>query len=226
MISREEALTRNKIIGLLLRSARLRAGLSDSECAQVLSAEPEFIARAEEGEEGLTLPQLESLAHALQVPLDYFMKDGELPPEESAPAPLPYQDLMTIRRKIIGVILRQARVEAGRTLDQVASLLGYNPERLARIEFGEEGIPLVELDALAETLGTSMDRFTAEDIIALTPEERARRDLQRLSDLPPQVREFVLQPVNTPYLQVAMNLSQMPAETLRQIASGLLEITY
>jgi hypothetical protein len=29
-----------------------------------------------------------------------------------------------------------------------------------------------------------------------------------------------------PYLQVAMNLSHMPAEALRQIASGLLEITY
>jgi hypothetical protein len=40
------------------------------------------------------------------------------------------------------------------------------------------------------------------------------------------VRDFVLQPINTPYLQVAMNLSRMPAETLRQIASGLLEITY
>jgi hypothetical protein len=50
--------------------------------------------------------------------------------------------------------------------------------------------------------------------------------LQHLDHLPQEVREFVLKPINMPYLQVAMNLSHMPAEALRQIASGLLEITY
>jgi hypothetical protein len=82
------------------------------------------------------------------------------------------------------------------------------------------------LDILAQTLGIPFERFMAEDVTAMTAEERNQRDLQRLGHLPPTIRDFVLQPINTPYLQIAMNLSQMPAETLRRIASGLLEITY
>ena len=97
---------------------------------------------------------------------------------------------------------------------------------MARVELGDEQISLVRLQALADALGIPFQEFIAQDVIPLTSEERSRRDLQQLGHLPPEVREFILKPINIPYLQVAMNLSQMPAETLRQIASGLLEITY
>jgi transcriptional regulator with XRE-family HTH domain len=226
MIVQEEILTRNKIIGVLLRSARLRAGESEASCAAVLSRDPTFIVQAEEGKVGLTLPQLESLAHHLGVSIAYLMGDEELPEAEPEPEPPPYADIMTIRRKIIGVILRQARLEMGRTLDDIAPAMGYTPEYLARVELGEAEISMIELDLLAQTLGIPFDRFVSEDVIPATVQDRVRLDLQRLEGLPPEVREFVLQPINTPYLQIAMNLSQMPSETLRQIASGLLEITY
>ena len=49
MVSREEILTRNKIIGVLLRTARLRAGESIESCAQVLSCDPEYLTHAEKG---------------------------------------------------------------------------------------------------------------------------------------------------------------------------------
>jgi hypothetical protein len=78
---------------------------------------------------------------------------------------------------------------------------------------------------VAQALGVPFDAFVAEDVVPLTAEERNRRDLERLAHLSQDMREFVLQPVNAPYLQVAMNLSHMSAEALRQIASGLLEIT-
>jgi transcriptional regulator with XRE-family HTH domain len=225
MVSREEILTRNKIIGVLLRTARLRAGESIENCAQVLGCDPEYVTQAEEGEGGLTLPQLESLAHHLQVPLPFLLGEQDLPADEE-PKPFPYENVMALRHRIVGVILRRARLDAGRTLDDVASVLNYTPDHLARVELGEEPIPMVELDILAQTLGIPFERFVDEDIMAMTDEERNQRDLQRLAHLPPEIRDFVLQPINTPYLQIARNLSQMPAETLRQIASGLLEITY
>jgi transcriptional regulator with XRE-family HTH domain len=226
MVSREEILTRNKIIGVLLRTARLRAGESIESCAQVLSCDPEYVTRAEEGDGGLALPQLESLSHHLRVPLPFLLGEQELPTDDEQPRSFPYENVMALRHKIIGVILRRARLEAGRTLDDVVPVLNYTPDHLARIELGEEPIPMVELDILAQTLGIPFERFMAEDITAMTAEERNQRDLQRLGHLPPTIRDFVLQPINTPYLQIAMNLSQMPAETLRRIASGLLEITY
>jgi transcriptional regulator with XRE-family HTH domain len=225
MVSREEILTRNKIIGVLLRTARLRAGESIESCAQVLSCDPEYLTHAEEGEGGFTLPQLESLAHHLQVPLPSLLGEQDLPVDVE-PTPFPYENVMALRHKIIGVILRRARLDAGRTLDDVALSLNYTPDHLARVELGEEPIPMVELDILAQTLGIPFERFVDEDITAMTAEERNQRDLERLAHLPPEIRDFCLQPINTPYLQIAMNLSRMPAETLRQIASGLLEITY
>jgi len=225
MISREEILTRNKIIGVLLRSARLRAEVSAQECAQTLAVAPETYERVEEGEEGLSLPELETIAHRLHVPLGALLGEKELPAEQEARS-MPYEAVMQVRAKIIGVILRQAREESGRSLDEVATTLGYPSEYLARVELGEERTTLVELSTLAQVLGVPFERFIADDVIPLTAQERQQRDLERLAHLPAHLRDFVLQPINQPYLQIARNLSQMPADTLRQIASGLLEITY
>jgi transcriptional regulator with XRE-family HTH domain len=226
MVSQKAALIQTKITGVALRNARTRAGKSLQACAEALSCAPEFISQAEEGEVELTLPQIEVLAYLLDTPLEYVLGEQPLPDEETQDVTLPFDNVMTVRRKMIGVILRQARLELGHTLDDVAAVSGHTPEYLARAELGEEQITLTTLRALAEHLNISLEDFIQKDIIPLTPAERAARDLQHLAHLPQEVREFVLKPINMPYLQVAMNLSHMPAEALRQIASGLLEITY
>jgi transcriptional regulator with XRE-family HTH domain len=226
MISEQAILIRNKIVGVLLRRARIQAHKSVAECAQALGCDPGFIDRAEEGLESLTLPQLEGLAHILAVPLSYLLETEELPEDEPEQQPLPYPEILRIRRKIIGVILRQARQEAGRTLDEIAPSLGYTPEYLGRVELGEAHIPLVRLQDWAELLGIPFAEFTTEDVIPWGAQQPSERDLAQLDHLPIEIREFVLRPINVPYLHIAMNLSQMPADTLRQVASGLLEITY
>jgi len=225
MLSDEMVLTQNKIVGVLVRQARLRAQKSMEECAQALTCEPETIARIEEGKEGCTMPQLEVLADFLHVPLLVLLGEEEMP-SEVASGSRPYAEMMLVRRKIIGVILRQARLEVGRTIDDAASVLGWEPEQLEKVEFGQEDIALPDLLALVEALGTSLDRLIGDEGTVAVYDERGNHDSQRLSHLSPEVRQFVLKPINIPYLQVAMNLSRMPSETLRQIASGLLEITY
>ncbi len=52
------------------------------------------------------------------------------------------------------------------------------------------------------------------------------REFDLLKQLSPEVRDFVLKPINQSYLELAMKLSKMPAGQLRVIAEGLLEITY
>jgi transcriptional regulator with XRE-family HTH domain len=226
MISAESTLIRNKIIGVLLRKARTGAKKTVQECAQTLGIDPAFITRAEEGQESPTLPQLEGLAHILEAPLSYFLEAEDLSEDKPSQQRLPYPEIMRLRRKIIGVTLRQARQEVGRTLEEIASSLGYTPEYLVRVELGEAYVPLVRLQVWGDMLGIPFTEFTAEDVVPLSPEEQSTRDLTVLDHLPPEVREFIAKPINIPYLQIAMNLSRMPAETLRQIASGLLEITY
>lgn len=225
MVSEEATLTQNKILGVLLRKARLDAHKTVEDCAHALGCDPAYVARAEEGAEALSLPQIESLSHVLDVPLSYFLA-AEMPEDQPESEPIPYQELMLVRRRIIGVILRQARQEAGLTLAALAPDLGCTPERLGRIELGEADIPLTQLQALSDVLGIGMDAFTVQSVMPETSAEPGPAGGVLLDHLPPEIQEFIRKPINTPYLQIAMNLSEMPAETLRQIASGLLEITY
>lgn len=243
MISSQEMLIRNKITGVLLRQARLCAGVDLDECAAVLSCDPAFVERAEEGQEALTLPQLESLAQVLGVSLQYLLGEQELPTSQPAPDPAYYTNLMSLRRKIVGVILQQSRLEAGRALDEAADVLGWEPERLRQVEWGEEPISWVELQVLAEALEIPLEAFV-DPGEPIPPPEQPRETRPRgtqplalrqeqpqssappLAHLPVDIQDFVAKPINAHYIKVAMSLSQMPAETLRQLASGLFEITY
>jgi transcriptional regulator with XRE-family HTH domain len=225
VISAEEKIIRRRIIGVLLRTARLRAQKSVDECAAALSCDPAFIVRAEEGRGDLTLPQVESLADVLDVPLNCLLGEQEMPSEPPLPEPIYLQSRMNLRRKIIGVLLRQARLDGGYSLEEMAAELDCEPDDLARIELGQEPIALADLQVLARMLGISIDEFVAEGR-APQPVQELGAPPADLNHLSPELREFVQQPMNAAYVQIALNLSQMPAEALRQFASGLLEITY
>jgi hypothetical protein len=96
---------------------------------------------------------------------------------------------------------------------------------LDAVELGESPVSLAELQILAEQLGVSFESFVTEDLIL--PILRSDGSSHEWPDhLSPELLDFVFKPINLPYLRIAMNLSEMPADTLRQIASGLLEITY
>jgi transcriptional regulator with XRE-family HTH domain len=225
MLSEEAILTRNKIIGVLLQQARLDARMSVEACARALGSDGALIAEAEQGEVGLSLPQIESLAYLFGVPLSYFLDTENLTDAATDQSPVPYQEMMQLRNKIIGVLLRQARQEAGQELEDAAEVLGYTPRQLEAVELGESPISLAELQALVDELGVSFESFTDQDL--LPPTLRSDGSGQEWPDhLSPELLDFVLKPINLPYLRIAMNLSEMPADTLRQIASGLLEITY
>ena len=226
MIAPEEKLIRDKITGVLLRMARLRAQKSIDQCAAALSCDPAFLVRAEEGREGLTLPQLESLAHILDVPLNCLLGEQAIPDTPPLPEPVYLEQRMSLRRKIIGVLLRQARQEGGHTLEEIAAELGCEPDELARIELGQDAIALAKLQALTSTLGLSIDEFISEQSAPQPAPETETSPPADLAHLSPELRAFVQQPMNAAYIQIALNLSEMPAETLRQFASGLLEITY
>jgi transcriptional regulator with XRE-family HTH domain len=226
VIASEEKLVRNKITGVLLRTARLRAQKSVDECAGALSCDPAFIVRAEQGQDSLTLPQLESLAQILDVPLNCLLGDQEIPTEPPLPEPLYLESKMSLRRRIIGVLLRQARLNGGHTLEEMAAQLACEPGDLERIELGQEPIALTDLQTWAEMLGLTLGEFLAEESGPLPTRDLEPAPPADLAHLSPELLAFIQEPMNVAYLQIALNLSEMPAESLRQFASGLLEITY
>jgi len=217
---------RNKIVGILVRRARLRAGKSQKECAEFLGISPHLFATYEQGRQGPSLPHLEALAYLLEVPLASLWDENQALPEARAQEPVPIAALVQLRTKMLAVQFRQCRHSAGLTQQQMADLLGCSTYRIFQYEAGRREISLAELEMAAEGCGQSLADLCDEAIVTLGRAELQRQLAARLEELPSDLRDFVLKPTNTLYLRIAMLLSSMKADSLRQIAETLLDITY
>jgi transcriptional regulator with XRE-family HTH domain len=217
---------RNKIIGILVKRARLQAGKTQKECAQILDCSPSTFSQHERGKKGLSLPQLEALGYFLDVAPESLWNDTSAPLEEPLEEPLPLEQLLLLRRKILAVHFRQCRLASGLSQQDAAQLLGQSAYMISQYEQGKNDIPFAELEVFAERCGRSLAEFADDQTIPLAQAEKERQILARLNELPVDVRDFVLKPTNALYLRIAMLLSDMKADSLRQIAELLLDITY
>jgi transcriptional regulator with XRE-family HTH domain len=225
MYTREAMAIRSKILGVLLRNARIKAGKSQKDCAAVLGCSPDMISQFEYGRKHITLPQLEVLAYFLGWPITYFW-DKDAISEEEEEMDQPVDEIMTIRSKIIGVLLRQARLDAGKSQKQCAEALSCSAGRISQYERGQRGIPVPELEALADFLDVPIAYFLDEQTTPLSKEAPKGRGVETLAELPPDVRDFISNPTNVFYIRIAMKLSTLSVDVLRQIAETLLDITF
>jgi transcriptional regulator with XRE-family HTH domain len=217
---------RNKIIGILVKRARLTAGKSQRECAEFLGCSTFAFSQYERGKRSPSLPQLEALAYLFEVPISSLWDDTHEELDKPEQEPLPIAQMMALRAKILAVQFRQCRLAAGLTQRDLAQLLDCSPSKISQYERGKRDIPLSELEAVSERCGQTLADFLDDQTIPLSQAELERLALARLNELPPDVREFVLNPTNTLYLRIALALSAMKVDSLRQIAETLLEITY
>lgn len=214
---------RNRVIGVLLRGKREQAGKTKRECATALGISVSTITAWEEGRKPISLPQLEALAYVFGVPVSEFWSAQAEAEEEGEMLPL--QPVMEVRQRVVGALLRQARTDAGLSVKNVADWLGYPSSRIAAYEYGERPIPFPELELLAQQLQQPVEYFLGDQDDPLGRWHQQTTGWKRFQQLAPEVQEFVLQPANAQYLDVAMKLAQVPAERLRAIAESLLEIT-
>lgn len=217
---------RNKIVGILVKRARLEAGKSMRECSELLGCSPALYSQYERGTRGFSLPQLEALAHYFDRPLNSLWDDGHEMPGGMEDGALPMAQMLALRRKILAVRLRKCRQSAGLSQREMGQLLGRTTNMISLYERGMRDIPLAEMELVAERCGHSLTEFMDEETIPPSQAEQQRRIVAQVNTLPPDVREFVLSPTNALYLRIAMLLSSMKADDLRQIAETLLDITY
>ena len=224
-IVNQETELRKKILGVKIRHARTRAGLNLKEVAKALGLSVDSIADIEFGRHDVSLPQLEALALIYNIPATYFWSDETL---DEPNLNYPTQEAMALRSRIIGTLLRQARTEAGRTQEDLANILNVPASRIANYEYGKADIPLQELEVLTQYLKVSLDYFLDQGIAPNAAINKAPTldDIVDYAQLSPEVKAFVSNPANTLYINVAMKLSKVSADTLRALAEGLLEVTY
>jgi transcriptional regulator with XRE-family HTH domain len=221
----EKLFLRNKILGVIIRDARHKAGKTQDDCGTFLGMSASTFSDIEYGERPISLPELEAFAFLVDVPLEHFFGDALLAENNGTKHP-PSDELVELRNRVIGVLMRQARTAAGRTQAECAALLDVPDSRISAYEYGQTPIPLSELEALAGLLEIPLETFVDEEHNPIGQQLRRRHTLEELEHLPQEVQAFVLEPLNVSYLRTALKLSKMPAEDLRTIAESLLEITY
>jgi transcriptional regulator with XRE-family HTH domain len=216
---------RSKTLGLLIRDARTAARRSAAECAQAIGTKPGIFRAYEEGRRSPSLPELEALVYFLDLPIDHFwskeIKSGKPLPLENLDLP----KVLSIRQRKIGALMRQERMNASISTRNLAHETGISGARIKAYELGERPIPLPELEALIKALGGRVESlFDRTGPIGqwLVNEEA----IQDFLELPLELRQFVAKPVNRPYLELAMKLSNMSRDKLRSVAEDLLDITF
>jgi transcriptional regulator with XRE-family HTH domain len=215
---------RARILGVLIRDARLTKGITDEACAYELRVPLNMMRAWELGQESPTLPQLEMLAYFLGVPVSHFWDTKTITAQQEARR-VPQDSYFELRDRVIGTLLRVARQEAKLSQADLAGACGLSAEDVADYEFGRKPVPFTHLSSLAGALKVSLSYFIDNDSRVgdwLNREEAYRR----FSELPDPIRAFVSQPSNRVYLELAMKLSKLPVNDLRDVGESILDITH
>ncbi|MGD8405191.1 MAG: helix-turn-helix transcriptional regulator [Anaerolineales bacterium] len=215
---------RAKKLGILIRDARLASRRSVKDCANAIDVTTGIFKAYEEGRKAPSLPELETLVYYLELPIDHFWSDKSISDAPERVTELDLPRLSNLRHRMIGALLRQERMNASLSMKSVAEQSGISTRRLKNYEMGERPIPLPELEVLLNILGGRVETFFDQGgpIGLWMTQQKA---VQQFLDMPVELQNFVCQPVNRPYLDLARKLSEMSTEKLRSVAEDLLDIT-
>jgi len=215
---------REKKLGLLIRDARLAERRSIKECADALGIKPGLFRSYEEGRRSPSLPELEALVYFLKLPLSQFWGSEIRSETGSLLESADVTQLIGLRQRMIGALLRQERVHANISLRHISTETGISQSKLKAYELGERPISVPELENVLALIGSRMDVFFDQGG-PIGEWMNSQRAMQKFVDLPDEMQNFVCQPVNRPYLELALKLSEMSKDKLRSVAEGLLDIT-
>ncbi|MBN8654579.1 MAG: helix-turn-helix transcriptional regulator [Anaerolineae bacterium] len=215
---------REKKLGLLIRDARMAERRSIKECADAIGVKAGVFRAYEEGRRAPSLPELEALVFFLKIPISQFWGNETV---SDAPAPLTYEDitrLISLRQRMIGALIRQERTNVNMSIRNLSAETGISQPRLKAYELGERTVSVPELESILAAMGSRIEVFFDQNG-PVGEWMTGQLAMQKFMNLPKELQDFVCQPVNRPYLELAMKLSSMPRDKLRSVAEGLLDIT-
>jgi transcriptional regulator with XRE-family HTH domain len=215
---------RARMLGVLMRDARLANGTTEREVASALGVPEEQVRDWEYGRESPSLPQLETLAYYLDVPISRFWSTTTISAEQEEQA-VPQGQYNELRNRIIGVMLTAARREAQLSQEELAKNTGLTPEQVAAYELGQQPIPFPELTSLSTAVRRPITYFL-ENSNRVGNRLALKEEYQRFTELPEEMRAFVTTPVNQAFIDLAMRLSRLKVQELREIGENILNITF
>jgi transcriptional regulator with XRE-family HTH domain len=213
---------RGKILGVLIRDARIAASRTIHDCAQRLHITPETFEAWEYGDEAPSLPHLELLAYYLNIPVSHFW--SETLRSQAAQNTSIEDEYIALRNRMIGALLRSARKSHNISIEDLSATTKINAQLIRQYEYGELATPMNQLTVIAEALNQPVDYFLERhsyigELLAMYAE------WQKFMDLDDDMRQFTLDETNAHFIKLAMLFSTIQRDTLHDIAEGILDIT-
>ena len=146
-------------LGNLVKEARLIARRSLEECAAVVGITSQTFTQIEDGTYPISLPELEALAIYLKVPMGYFWGSDQL----NSQADPQFSDFINLRHRVVGVLLRQLRLRARKSVEELAESLQVDVSVIEQYETGHAAIPFLHLEQLSRLLDVSVVHFTDDE---------------------------------------------------------------
>ena len=181
--------------------------------------------KLEEGSREPTLPELESLAHFLRIPLQ-AMLDEDTSARIIAPRMgFDMTEVGKLRAHIIGTRLRQARQKMGASVQQLAVSVGMLATQLNAYELGQRPIPITDLERLLACLEIPLDSLLDIGIGPIGEAQLQHTQHAQFDTLPADVRAFIADPRALPYLRTAMRLRKVASADLHDAGQALIELS-
>jgi transcriptional regulator with XRE-family HTH domain len=218
MSQKQARFLRAKMLGALMREARLDAGKSLKETAALIGTGSSTLSSYEHGRKSISLPELEILAYHLGVPIGHFLSPSSKELEEERE--IRPEIMVTLRQRMIGAMLRKYRGEKDLSIRQLAELVEMPPSRLSAYERGERSISIPDLQSLIEVLDLPIEEFMNKEG-PVGEWHRNQRAFEWFSKLPKDMRDFFDQPGNEPYLRIAARLSELDLDTLESAVDAM-----
>lgn len=215
---------REKKLGLLIRNARMAERRSIKECAEAIGIKPGLFRAYEEGRRSPSLPELETLVYFLKLSISQFLGKETWPEAVTSLESVDLPQLIALRQRMIGALMRQERTSVNMSIRHLASETGISQLKLKSYELGQRAISVPELESILAVMGSRIENFFDQSG-PVGQWMNSQRAMQKILELPEEMQDFVCQPVNRPYLVLAMKLNEMSKEKLRSVAEGLLDIT-
>ena len=197
---------------------------SIKECADAIGIKPGLFRAYEEGRRAPSLPELETLVYFLKLPISHFWGNETKSDVASVMETVDMSRLIALRQRMIGALLRQERTNANMSIRHISTETGISQSKLKAYELGERAITVPELEIILAVMGSRIDTFFDQSG-PVGQWLNSQRALQKFLELSVEMQNFVCQPVNRPYIELAMKLSDLSREKLRSVAEGLLDIT-
>ena len=206
-----------------LATARELSGKTIKECSTLLGIPTSRLKNYEQGKYVPSLPELESLSFLFRIPLSTFFEKNGI--NDFIPSPDSEQliKLIGIRQQIIGTKIQISREAAGMTLKELSKATSIPSSRIKRYERGTASIPLDELKKFLDALELDPDEFFDHES-PIGEWQNFQSKIAALSDLPPNIKEFITNSENLNFLLIAKEISKIGLQKFHGLSNALTDL--